>query len=98
MLRREQTRPATPKKTGGKPVLDIPHEDRILWEALRAKRRQLAQDQGVPPYVIFHDSTLMSILSARPRSLREMGHIAGIGDSKLERYGESFLAVVNEYA
>ncbi|MFP5429552.1 MAG: DNA helicase RecQ [Gammaproteobacteria bacterium] len=98
MLRREQTRTATPKKTGGKPALDIPHEDRILWEALRAKRRQLAQEQGVPPYVIFHDSTLMSILSARPRTLREMGRIAGIGDSKLERYGEAFLDVVIEYA
>ncbi len=98
MLRREQARTATPKRTGGRPALDIPHEDRILWEALRAKRRQLAQEQGVPPYVIFHDSTLMSILSARPRTLREMGHIAGIGDSKLERYGEAFLDVVTEYA
>ena len=98
MLRREQARTVTPKKTGGKPALDIPHEDRILWEALRAKRRQLAQEQGVPPYVIFHDSTLMAILSARPRSLKEMGHVAGIGDSKLDRYGEAFLDVVNEYA
>ncbi|HEX6591227.1 MAG TPA: HRDC domain-containing protein, partial [Moraxellaceae bacterium] len=60
--------------------------------------RQLAQDQGVPPYVIFHDSTLMAILEARPRSLREMQHLAGIGESKLERYGEAFLNVVNEYA
>lgn len=98
MLRREQAKTVTPRKTGGKPALDIPYEDRMLWEALRARRRQLAQEQGVPPYVIFHDSTLMAILSARPRSLRELGHIAGIGDSKLERYGEAFLDVVNEYA
>ncbi len=98
MLRREQTRAVTPKKTGGAPALDIPHEDRILWEALRAKRRQLAQEQGVPPYIIFNDKTLMMILSVRPRSLREMRHIDGIGDSKLDRYGDIFLAVVNEYA
>lgn len=98
MLRREQAKTATPKKMGGKPALDIASEDRVLWEALRAKRRQLAQEQGVPPYVIFHDSTLMAILEARPQSLREMQHLAGIGEAKLERYGEAFLSVVNEYA
>ncbi|MDF3030111.1 MAG: ATP-dependent helicase RecQ [Moraxellaceae bacterium] len=98
MLRREQTKTVTPRKTGGKPVLDIPAEDRVLWEALRARRRQLAQEQGVPPYVIFHDSTLMAILAARPRSLHEMGRLAGVGEAKLERYGEAFLDVVNEYA
>lgn len=98
MLRREQSKTLTPKKTGGKPALDIASEDRVLWEALRSKRRQLAQEQGVPPYVIFHDSTLMAILEARPRNLREMQHLAGIGETKLERYGEAFLSVVNEYA
>ncbi len=98
MLRREQAKMLTPKKTGGKPALDIASEDRVLWEALRSKRRQLAQEQGVPPYVIFHDSTLMAILEARPRNLREMQHLAGIGETKLERYGEAFLSVVNEYA
>jgi ATP-dependent DNA helicase RecQ len=98
MLRREQPRTVTPRKTGGKPALDIPHEDRVLWEALRSKRRELALEQGVAPYVIFHDSTLMAILNARPRSLYEMGRLAGVGDKKLERYGEAFLEVVNDYA
>ncbi len=98
MLRRELPRTATPRKTGGKPALDIAAEDRVLWEALRARRRQLAQEQGVPPYVIFHDSTLLAILAARPRSLHEMRHVGGIGDSKLERYGDAFLEVVSEYA
>jgi ATP-dependent DNA helicase RecQ len=98
MLRREPAKTVTPRKTGGRPVLDIAAEDRVLWEALRARRRQLAQEQGVPPYVIFHDSTLVAILAARPRSLSEMGRVAGIGDKKLERYGEAFLDVVNEYA
>jgi ATP-dependent DNA helicase RecQ len=98
LLRREQTKTVTPRKSGGKPALDISSDDRVLWEALRSKRRQLAQEQGVPPYVIFHDSTLMEILHARPRSLPEMGRLAGVGDKKLERYGEAFLDVVNEYA
>ncbi|MFZ5561067.1 MAG: DNA helicase RecQ [Pseudomonadota bacterium] len=98
MLRRELAKIVTPRKTGGRPVLDIPADDRVLWEALRARRRQLAQEQGVPPYVIFHDSTLMAILAARPRSLHELGRLAGVGESKLERYGEAFLHVVNEYA
>ncbi|MDF2445457.1 MAG: recQ [Moraxellaceae bacterium] len=98
MLRREQAKTVTPRKSGGKPALDIASEDRVLWEALRSKRRQLAQEQGVPPYVIFHDSTLMEILSARPRSLVELGRVAGVGDKKLERYGEAFLDVVIEYA
>ncbi|HET8731670.1 MAG TPA: DNA helicase RecQ [Moraxellaceae bacterium] len=98
MLRREQARTVTPRRTGGKPALDIPAEDRVLWEALRSKRRQLAQEQGVAPYVIFHDSTLMAILEARPQSLREMGRLAGVGDTKLERYGDAFLGVVHEFA
>jgi ATP-dependent DNA helicase RecQ len=98
LLRREQAKAVTPRKSGGKPALDIASEDRVLWEALRSKRRQLAQEQGVPPYVIFHDSTLMEILSARPRSLVELGRVAGVGDKKLERYGEAFLDVVIEYA
>jgi ATP-dependent DNA helicase RecQ len=98
LLRREQARTVTPRRTGGKPALDIAAEDRVLWEALRAKRRQLAAEQGVAPYVIFHDSTLLAILGARPRSLGEMSHLAGVGEAKLERYGEAFLGVVNEYA
>lgn len=80
-----------------KKALDIAAEDRDLWEALRLKRRKLAESQGVPPYVIFHDSTLLAIMEARPRSLREMQSLAGVGDSKLARYGEAFLEVVAQH-
>ncbi|HUW26338.1 MAG TPA: RecQ family ATP-dependent DNA helicase [Gallionella sp.] len=68
-----------------------------LWLALKAKRVELAREQGVPPYVIFHDSTLLEILNQRPASLDEMGQISGVGQSKLARYGEEFLGVI-EYA
>ncbi|MGV6851030.1 MAG: HRDC domain-containing protein, partial [bacterium] len=51
-------------------------------------------EQGVPPYVIFHDRTLLAMLAARPQSLEEMAAISGIGERKLERYGDDFLDVL----
>jgi ATP-dependent DNA helicase RecQ len=69
-----------------------------LWQALKAKRLELAREQGVPPYVIFHDSTLLEILRLRPSSLDEMAQVSGVGQAKLEKYGDDFLRVVNEAA
>lgn len=68
--------------------------DEPLWQALRARRSKLAKEQGVPPYVIFHDSTLIDMVMRQPQSLQEMSTVAGIGESKLARYGEAFLAVI----
>jgi ATP-dependent DNA helicase RecQ len=65
--------------------------DDPLWLLLKAKRMELAKEQGVPPYVIFHDSTLLEILNQKPRTLDEMGRISGIGQAKLARYGDAFL-------
>ena len=65
-----------------------------LWQALKAKRLELAREQGVPPYVIFHDSTLLEMLKHRPANLAELGKISGVGQAKLARYGEAFLQVV----
>lgn len=65
-----------------------------LWEALREKRSELARKQQVPPYVIFHDATLMEMMAQRPRSLRQMALISGVGQRKLDSYGEEFLAVL----
>lgn len=65
-----------------------------LWQALKAMRLQLAREQGVPPYVIFHDSTLLEILNQRPSSLAELERISGVGQAKLTRYGDQFLKVV----
>jgi len=69
-----------------------------LWLALKAKRLELAREQGVPPYVIFHDSTLLEILSQRPGSLIELGKISGVGQAKLVKYGDTFLQVVEDVA
>ena len=73
------------------------NEDR-LWLALKAKRMALAREQGVPPYVIFHDSTLLEMHEQRPGSLTEMGRITGVGQGKLARYGDDFLGVIEEIA
>ncbi|MDP2071766.1 DNA helicase RecQ [Methylotenera sp.] len=78
-------------KEGYKEVADDP-----IWHALKAKRMELAKEQGVPPYVIFHDSTLLEILNQKPASLTEMSHIAGVGQAKLIRYGDEFLQVLED--
>ena len=65
-----------------------------LFEALRACRTELAKEAGVPPYVVFHDSTLLEIVALRPSSLEGMREVTGMGEKKLERYGPAMLAVI----
>jgi ATP-dependent DNA helicase RecQ len=66
-----------------------------VFEALREARRQLAADAGVPPYVIFHDSTLREIAESKPRNLKELSNVQGVGAAKLERYGTAMLAALS---
>ena len=73
-------------------------EDNALWQSLRACRKRLADEHGVPPYVIFHDATLQEMARLRPTSDSALLGISGVGDSKLERYGEAFLDVIREAA
>ena len=68
--------------------------DPDTWAALRAERRRLAESEGVPPYVIFHDATLLAMLEQRPANLGEFAALPGVGARKLERYGEAFLATL----
>jgi len=67
-----------------------------LWQALKARRMELAREQGVPPYVIFHDSTLLEILERKPQTPDEMGRISGVGQAKLAKYGDAFLQVMEQ--
>ncbi len=69
------------------------HLDPVLWEALRSKRRELAEEQGVPPYVIFHDATLLAMLEAKPQSRMALRNLPGVGERKLAAYGDAFLHV-----
>jgi len=74
--------------TGGNPVGDP------LFEVLRALRRELAETAGVPPYVIFHDSTLREMALMKPDTLPALGRVSGVGTRKLEAYGDAFLSVL----
>jgi ATP-dependent DNA helicase RecQ len=68
-----------------------------LFEALRAKRKQLAAEHGLPAYVIFHDSVLRDMALQCPETLAELGTIPGVGAKKLETWGPDFIAVVREH-
>jgi ATP-dependent DNA helicase RecQ len=81
------------KRHGGEP-LGVEAADAPLFEALRAWRRERAAEQRVPPYVIFHDATLMAIAHERPASTDALAKISGVGQSKLKRYGADVLKVV----
>lgn len=83
---RQQTKTALPD-----------HVDIGLWEALRDCRRELAEEQGVPPYVIFHDKTLKAMCTELPTNSTALGRLSGIGERKLEKYGSSFLKVITTH-
>ncbi|MEO0030728.1 MAG: helicase RecQ [Pseudomonadota bacterium] len=68
-----------------------------LFDALRALRRELAQEAGVPPYVIFHDAVLREMAAQRPAGRADLGAIGGVGARKLESYGDRFLAVIRQF-
>ncbi|MDX8409926.1 MAG: DNA helicase RecQ [Mariprofundales bacterium] len=86
---------AKPAKRSGKIEWDRA-EDVALWEALRGCRKQLAEEQGVPSYVIFHDATLRQMVELRPQSLAAFATISGVGEQKLDRYGAAFVQVIAE--
>ena len=89
---KEQRRRSTASSVGS--AAAAVRADDPLLAALKTWRREQARDQGVPPYVVFHDRTLVELTAARPHSLAELGGVSGIGSAKLERYGEALLAVL----
>jgi ATP-dependent DNA helicase RecQ len=76
--------------------VDIAEQDRGLFDALRDCRRELAEENSVPPYVIFHDATLMQMATDKPATPDALLEISGVGQTKLDRYGESFLLIISE--
>jgi ATP-dependent DNA helicase RecQ len=74
----------------------IAPEDRALFEALRSWRRERAEEQQVPPYVVFNDRTLAEIARGRPASLPALAAVGGVGEGKLARYGQAVLKVVRD--
>ncbi|MCW8964569.1 MAG: DNA helicase RecQ [Gammaproteobacteria bacterium] len=87
---------ATRAKTSGRRS-ELRACDEPLFEALRSLRLELAEEQGVPPYVIFHDAALIEMAKKRPDTADSMRFIPGVGDKKLGRYGKAFLRVIEQY-
>ncbi|MCF6300844.1 MAG: DNA helicase RecQ [Proteobacteria bacterium] len=88
------------KKVAGKSKekadeVKLGRHDQILWQALRKLRTDLAADQGVPPYVIFSDASLLEMVKKRPVEHEKFMYISGVGEYKLTKYGDDFLAVIH---
>ncbi len=73
-------------------------EDAALFRELRKLRKQLAEEEGIPPYVVFNDATLLELAQFKPVTEDEILMINGVGYRKLERFGEAFLDCIREYA
>jgi ATP-dependent DNA helicase RecQ len=97
LMLRKDVQPEKIKRTNGLARQSIMSEHSSLWDALKAKRRELAEAQDVPAYIIFNDETLNAMIQARPNTLRDMSLLPGVGKRKLELYGHEFLAVLNEF-
>ncbi len=88
---------AKPEKKSRSSTQIVADADKALWEALRRCRKTLADENDVPPYVIFHDASLMDMVHYRPLTEQQFLGISGVGQSKLDKYGEAFLEVIREY-
>jgi ATP-dependent DNA helicase RecQ len=99
MLRRVATPPlSSPRRSArgrgpdsGPPLTPA---DQVLFEALRAERARIAEQNSVPAYVVFHDSTLREMATKRPSDAIALRLLPGIGAAKMEKYGDRFLAVI----
>ncbi len=91
------TKAARTKRGAAAAVHAVGDKDARLFAALKAQRLDLAKEQNIPPYVIFHDKTLAAMASAKPRTLGDMAMLSGVGDAKLARYGQIFLETIRPY-
>lgn len=92
------------KQTGGRALSDrkkkpaavaLSEKDSELFENLRGLRREIAREENVPPYLIFSDRTLVDMCVKKPQNQEEMLQVSGVGEFKLEKYGEVFLKQIN---
>jgi ATP-dependent DNA helicase RecQ len=100
LIRRDpvsNTKKVSSRRNDHRDDLPLTPESEQLWEKLRALRLELAREQNIPAFVIFHDSTLKDMVRNLPRSLGEMRQIPGIGERKLDLYGDRFLTIILEF-
>ncbi|MDH5600123.1 MAG: DNA helicase RecQ [Gammaproteobacteria bacterium] len=95
LVLRKPHKETSSNKNKGKRNTSLRGVDQALFERLREHRLEIANEKGVPPYIIFHDSTLEEMASTRPTTLEALRYISGVGEQKLEQYGERFLAIIH---
>jgi ATP-dependent DNA helicase RecQ len=88
-----KSKPAKKKKAA---VGDLPASHLPLWEKLRALRLSISKELDIPPFVVFHDSTLAEMVNIRPTTIEGLLLISGVGQMKADKYGEQFLEVIRE--
>ncbi len=96
-LRRDAGRKKAASRSTRRPETGIDPADEELFKALRAERLVIARENGVPPYVIFHDTTLLEMARRKPLDETQLALLSGIGKAKLERYGAAFLEVIRRF-
>ena len=96
LMLRKETKTEKSKKSGRKSNGNVKDADKLLWEALRTCRKELSDKLNVPPYVVFHDATLMEMIERQPKTTEQFSKIAGVGEKKLKAYAEIFLNVIKE--
>ena len=84
-------------KSKSKVKANVPEHGEPLWQALRALRKKLADEHGIPPFTVFHDSALIDMITTKPGNREQLLAISGVGVSKLDKYGDQFLAVLSEF-
>ena len=87
----------TKKAAAGKRSVLTNAEDETLFQKLKSLRLSLAKEQKIPPFIIFHDSTLVEMVHKKPENLAEFSDISGVGKNKLDRYGSSFIEIIKEH-
>ena len=97
LLLRKINNPVKTTRKGRKSFDNSNASDNLLWEALRLCRKNLADENDVPPFVIFHDATLSEMMERQPGNHEQLLLINGVGESKLKKYGDVFLKVINDH-
>jgi ATP-dependent DNA helicase RecQ len=97
-LRRDRPQRAAAVRRSLERSAGLTEEAASVFDALRAERTRLAKLQGIPPYVVFHDTTLRAMATSRPRTFDDLAALPGIGQAKLERYGAAFLKILDAQA
>lgn len=95
---RKETMTKKETRSSHKTSHSVSDNDKTLWNELRGLRNQLAKDKDIPPYLVFHDATLMEMMETHPQTSQQLLQISGVGEAKLALYGAAFLELIQAHA